>query len=204
MTGARRVGAPAAGLVAAGAAASDELSNPAVGPADDRGESVRLRAEMVGDLFIDHYRRLVGLSRLLVGDQATAEDVVQDAFLALYRHRSRVRAVESALPFLQTSVVNGSRIVLRHRRVLSSVHIPGVPDEPAADGPALEHEQRADVRAAVGRLPGRQRQVLVLRYYLDLDERQIAEMLGISTGSVKRHASRGMDALSRCIRADQS
>jgi RNA polymerase sigma-70 factor (sigma-E family) len=186
-----------------GSIAAEQLTNPAKSQAPVAGEDrTGRREEVIAALFVAHSRSLVSLARLLTDDQGTAEEVVQEAFLSLHRHWLRIRAPESALPYLQRSVVNGSRTVLRHRRILRSVHVPASPDEPPADGPALDHEETSTLRRFLAELPRRQRQVLVLRYYLDQNEKQIAQALGISAGSVKQHASRGIETLNIRLRGE--
>ncbi len=146
-------------------------------------------------LYAEHYRALVRLAVLLVRDQETAEEVVQDSFVAMHGRWRSLRHPDKALAYLRQAVVNRSRSVLRHRGVQAR-HVPApVPDVPGADHTALETARRRTVLDALQRLPRRQREVLVLRYYLDLDEASIAEALGISRGAVKSHASRGSAAL---------
>lgn len=149
-------------------------------------------------LYADHWRALVRLSVLLVRDQGTAEEVVQDAFVSVHGHWDRLRDHQAALAYLRRSVVNGSRSVLRHRAVRTRyAHreaVPGTaPDE--LGGTAERLAERAAVLDALAALPRRQREVLVLRHYLQLSEAEIAATLGISRGAVKSHASRGSAAL---------
>ena len=149
-------------------------------------------------LYDAHYVRLVRLAVLLLGDAGRAEEVVQDSFVAIYRRWDEL--AEADVPaYLRQTVVNRSRSVLRHLAVVSK-HPPHAPlPEPGADHDVHRHEQRRAVIDAMTRLPRRQREVLALRYYLDLSEREIAETLGISPGAVKSHASRGADALRRSL-----
>lgn len=149
----------------------------------------------VEELYAAHYRRLVRLSVLLVHDVGTAEEVVQDAFVAMHGKWRGLKDPDKALAYLRQSVVNRSRSVLRHRGVQARYTPPVVPDQPGADEGALAAERRTDVLDALRTLPHRQREVLALRYYLDLSEAQIADTLGISRGAVKSHASRGVTAL---------
>jgi len=149
--------------------------------------------EALEQLYAAHWRRLVRLSVLLVHDQGLAEEIVQDAFVAVHDHWRRLRDPDKALAYLRQAVVNRSRSALRHRGVVdrhaAAERIVDAPDPtPAAD-------QRAAVLAALRDLPQRQREVLALRYYLDLSEAEIAETLGISRGAVKSHASRGATTL---------
>jgi RNA polymerase sigma-70 factor (sigma-E family) len=150
-------------------------------------------------LYRDHYRDLVRLAALLLGDVATSEEVVQDAFVRVHlaRHRDRLRDDAKALPYLRSAVLNGARSGLRRREVrrrpLAIVRAGAVAAEP--ERAALAGDEHRRVVAALRRLPARQRECLVLRYYLDLSEAEIAATLGISAGSVKTHASRGIAAL---------
>ena len=149
----------------------------------------------VDELYAAHYRGLVRLSVLLVRDVETAEEVVQDAFVAMHGRWRTLRDPDKGLAYLRQAVVNRSRSVLRHRGVQAR-HTPSVvPDLPGADDSAVASERRGQVLDALRELPTRQREVLVLRYYLDLSEAEIADALGISRGAVKSHASRGATAL---------
>lgn len=149
----------------------------------------------VDELYATHYRQLVRLSVLLVRDLGTAEEVVQDSFVAMHGRWQGLREPEKGLAYLRQTVVNRSRSVLRHRGV-EARHTPHpLPDHPGADEDAVRTERRNEVLDALRALPTRQREVLALRYYLDLSEAEIAETLGISRGAVKSHASRGAAAL---------
>ena len=148
-------------------------------------------------LYAAHWRQLVRLSVLLVRDQGTAEEVVQDAFVAVHGRWDRLRDPDRALAYLRQTVVNRSRSALRHRAVVDrhAARRTTSAVEPGADQAALATGRRAAVLDALRALPDRQREVLALRYYLDLSETEIAETLGISRGAVKSHASRGAAAL---------
>ncbi|MDT0201083.1 SigE family RNA polymerase sigma factor [Nocardioides sp. AE5] len=153
----------------------------------------------VEELYAAHWRSLVRLSVLLVRDLGTAEEVVQDAFVAMHGRWNKLREPDKALAYLRQAVVNRSRSVLRHRKVVDR-HVQQEADQapltaPGADAGVLAAERRTAVLEALAALPRRQREVLVLRHYLDLTEAQIAATLGISPGSVKSHASRGTQAL---------
>ncbi len=148
----------------------------------------------VEQLYAAHWRQLVRLSVLLVHDQAAAEDVVQDAFVAMHGHWSRVRDPDKALAYLRQAVVNRSRSALRHTAVVER-HARSRSGEGVVAGPSEGGARRDAVRAALLQLSERQREVLVLRHYLDWSEAQIADVLGISPGSVKAHAHRGSAAL---------
>ncbi len=147
-----------------------------------------------------HHRRLslVRLALLLVDDLPTAEDVVQDAFIALLRRHGRgLAGVEDPEAYLRTSVVNGARSVLRRRRTVRA-HVPEREQHaPPPEERVLLHEDHREVLEALGHLTARQREVLVLRYWSHLTEAQIAETLGLSRGTVKSTASRALDALGK-------
>ena len=149
------------------------------------------------ELYAAHWRQLVRLSVLLVGDVGTAEEIVQDAFVAVHGRWTRLRDHDRALAYLREAVVNRSRSALRHRAVVARHARAHQPDPlgAAADEQALAGDRREAVLDAMRGLPERQREVLALRYYLDLSEGEIADALGISRGSVKSHASRGSAAL---------
>jgi RNA polymerase sigma-70 factor (sigma-E family) len=151
--------------------------------------------EAVTQLYAAQYRSLVRLAALLLRDVGVAEEVVQDSFVAMHGSWRRLRDPDRALAYLRQSVVNRSRSALRHRSV-EQRHAPApMPDHASAEQGALESLERDDVIRALHGLPRRQREVLVLRYYVDLSEAQIAEAIGISRGAVKSHASRGMASL---------
>jgi RNA polymerase sigma-70 factor (sigma-E family) len=159
------------------------------------------RDDAITTMFLAHHARLVGLARLLVDDIPTAEDVVQDAFVSLYRHWSSIRDKSAALQYLQSSVVNGSRSSLRRRRVARSVSVVPPESAPSAEVSLVAVEEGRALRAALAQLPSRQRQVIVLRYFLDWSEREIADALSIGRGSVKQHTSRAIVALSSILEA---
>ena len=146
-------------------------------------------------LYQAHYGSLVRLAGLLLGDVGMAEEVVQDAYVSV--SRARLDDPGKALAYLRRSVVNGARSRIR-RLVLarrhSAVEPPG--EVPSAEHALVEAETRRAVMGALRELPRRQREVLVLRYYGDLSESEIAAALGISNGAVKAYASRGLAALS--------
>ncbi|CAN5224414.1 SigE family RNA polymerase sigma factor [soil metagenome] len=167
-------------------------SSTVPGPASEAGWDADVAVE---ELYASHYRRLVRLSVLLVRDQESAEEVVQDSFVAMHGRWRSLRDPEKGLAYLRQTVVNRSRSVLRRRVVAARHAAPLQPDHRGADEDAVESERRTQVLNALRTLPERQREVLALRYYLDLSEAQIAETLGISRGAVKSHAFRGVAAL---------
>jgi len=150
---------------------------------------------VVTELYSTHYRALVRLAALLVRDVSTAEEVVQDSFIAMHGSWRRLRDTDKALSYLRQSVVNKSRSVLRHRVVMDRNAPKPAPDVPSAEQGALTLLERSSVVKALGKLPLRQREALVLRYYGDMSEAQIASVMGISRGAVKSHTARGMTSL---------
>jgi RNA polymerase sigma-70 factor (sigma-E family) len=156
-------------------------------------------------LYTAHWRYLVRLAALLVDDVASAEDVVQDAFVALHRKSAGLRDPDAALAYLRTSVLNLSRSVLRRRQVARRHLRVAEPEATAAaDHDVLVRDEHRAALAAVRRLPRHQREVLILRYWSGLSEREIAQALGISPGSVKSAASRGLATLQRVLGGELS
>ena len=151
--------------------------------------------EVLAGLFSQHYVALVRLTAVLLQDLATAQEVVQDAFVAV--HGRRLRDPDKALAYLRSAVVNGSRSALRHRTVQDRNPAQSLPGMPGAGYGAIARLATSAVAAALGALPRRQREAVVLRYYADLSETETAAAMGISEGAVKNHAHRGMAALAR-------
>src|SRR5215469_11978024 len=149
----------------------------------------------IAELYGAHYRALVRLAMLLLHDIASAEEVVQDSFVALHAGLHRLRDSEKALSYLRAAVVNRSRSILRHRVVVDRNAPKAPPDMPSAEHGAMALIERSSVVAALRKLPDRQREVVVLRFYGDLSEAQIAAAMGITRGAVKSHTSRAMSAL---------
>jgi RNA polymerase sigma-70 factor (sigma-E family) len=157
-------------------------------PPSDPGDAVAM-------LFADHYTRMLRLAAVLLPEPWTAEDVVQDAFVGLYTAWERLRDKDAAIGYLHRSVVNRARSPVR-RRLVALRHQPAAPpDEASAEDAFLSGWRGGPIVAALRALPRREREVVLLRYYLDLSERQTADALGLSVGSVKAYGSRGRAAL---------
>jgi RNA polymerase sigma-70 factor (sigma-E family) len=154
------------------------------------------------ELYSMHYKALVRLAAMLVRDTPTAEEVVQDAFIAMHDGWERLRDTEKALAYMRQAVVNRSRSVLRHRMVVEKNQQKPPPDMPSAEHGAMTLLERSAVVAALRDLPERQREAIVLRYYADLSEAEIAAAMKISCGAVKSHTSRGMAALRAALEYD--
>jgi RNA polymerase sigma factor (sigma-70 family) len=152
-------------------------------------------------LYRAHYSALVRLAVLLVGDSATAEEVVQDSFAAMdvitYRNWDTGRVLAS----LRAAVVNRSRSVWR-QRVLDETATTPKADMPSAGYGQLALPEESAVVAAVRKLPGLQREVVALRCYCDLSDLQIAATMEITTRAVRRHASRAMAALRAVLESE--
>lgn len=147
-----------------------------------------------------HYRPLVRLAAVLVGDLSTAEEIVQDSFVGLHASWRRLADSDRALSYLRQAVVNRSRSVLRHRVIADKPAPRMAPEVPAAAPEEIAAAERSAFVLALRALPPRQREVLVLRYYADLSEAQIASTMGISRGAVKSHTARAMSALHARLR----
>ena len=151
----------------------------------------------ITELYAAHRLSLVRLAVLLVDDFASAEDVVQDAFAALSRRPDAVRDPSKALAYLRVSVVNTARSALRRRRTARAYSPPHDLSPPSPEDSAVLAEEHREVIAALQQLAPRQREVLVLRYWSNLSEAEIARTLDISRGTVKSTASRGLVALEK-------
>jgi RNA polymerase sigma-70 factor (sigma-E family) len=146
-------------------------------------------------LFVGHYTQLVRMAALLLGDVAAAEDVVQEAFIRVHGRRR----ISDPLAYLRQAVVNLSRSDLR-RRLIARRHAPHpMPDMPSAEEGACTSLARREVVVALRALPARQREAVVLRYWADLTEAQVGELMGVSTGSVKAYTSRGLARLGELL-----
>jgi RNA polymerase sigma-70 factor (sigma-E family) len=159
-------------------------------------------ADLIAAMFRAYAVDLVRLAVLLVGDQATAEDVVQDVFARLQRSPGRLRDLDKPVPYLRTAVVNGCRSVHRSRHRVRLLRVLHEPPVWSAEAAVLAGEDRRAVLAAVARLTGRQREVLVLRYYAGLTDQEIATALEVSRGTVSSTISRALGALARELREE--
>ena len=162
--------------------------------------------EAIAILYAAHWHPLVRLAWFLVHDQGTAEDVVQDAFIATHRNYDRIRDTGAAVAYLRRAVVNGARSVVVRREAIAEAGRADAADRAtaaSAEAQALRHLGDGAMLAALRRLPDRQREVLVLRYFADWSEAAIADALGIAPGSVKAHAHRGLAALRARLEATE-
>jgi RNA polymerase sigma-70 factor (sigma-E family) len=152
-------------------------------------------------LYAEHAPGLVRLAHIMLGSQETAEDIVQEAFLGLYRHWAHLHDQAKAVTYARSAVLNGCRSELRKRR---SAELRSIdehqPQASSAESAVLTAEERRQIIAALRLLPDRQREVLTLRFYLDLSDDQIAAALGIRQSTVRSTVHRGLDGLRRALR----
>jgi len=153
-------------------------------------------------LYQAHAVGLIRLAIVMLGDRGAAEDVVQDAFLGLYRHWDRLADPGNALTYVRSAVLNRCRNALRQRgqRERHDRQGPGPTASESAEAVALIGEEHQQVLAAIRALPDRQREALVLRFYLDLSEEETARAMGVSRGTVKSATSRAVAALGRKLK----
>lgn len=151
-------------------------------------------------LFREHATPLLRLAVVLTGDRPLAEELVQEAFLRLQRS-GRAPALGAERAYLRRTVINLSHSHHRHLRVVRSTREERRDDAAAAEHHAVARDAQAQVVAAIRALPVRQRDCIVLRYYEDLSDTQIADALGISPGSVKTHLHRARTALASHLEA---
>jgi RNA polymerase sigma-70 factor (sigma-E family) len=159
--------------------------------------------EALDDLFHRHYRALVAVACLLVDDRGAGEEIVQEAFVRMHRSWDRIDDVKAAPAYLRTTVVNLARSRLRRREISRRLKPQAQPDASSAEDAVVLAEGQREMLAVLQSLPRRQRECLILRYYLDLSEAEIATTLGIAPGSVKAYAHRGLAALASKLESRQ-
>jgi RNA polymerase sigma-70 factor (sigma-E family) len=170
------------------AAAPASFGSPAGGPPGRPDARTAVTA-----LYREHALGLARLAYITSGSRSVAEDVVQEAFCGLYRRWAQLADTDKALSYLRSSVLNGCRTAWRQagRRP----HILHLPSADSAEAAALNAEEERAVVAALQRLPDRQREALLLRYYLDLTDTEIAAAMGIGASTVRSTIARGIAAL---------
>jgi len=167
------------------------------GPDDARAAGPALA---VTALYREHALGLTRLALVLVRDTQAAEDIVQDAFCGLHRRWDHVRDTDRALAYVRSAVVNGCRSEFRRRKSARG-QLPDVPASSAESAALASEERRAVLRALAG-LPARQREALVLRYYLELSEAETATAMGVSRGTAKSATARGIASLRRLLQEE--
>jgi RNA polymerase sigma-70 factor (sigma-E family) len=171
---------------------------PGLSPVADAGGVGSAVQSAVTAVYEIHALGLIRLAYVMLGDRAAAEDVVQEAFCGLYRRWDRLAAPDKALAYVRSSVLNGCRSALRRRFTtdVSGVHQPLAA---SAESAALAGEERRQVMRSLRRLPARQREALVLRFYLELSDAEIARQMGIRPSTVRSTTSRALAALARAL-----
>ena len=145
-----------------------------------------------------HALGLTRLAHVMLGDKAAAEDVVQEAFCGLYRRWDRLAGPDKALAYVRSSVLNGCRSALR-RKLRTDIGGAGQLLVTSAESAALAGEERRQVMRLLRQLPDRQREVLVLRFYLELSDAEIARQMGIRQSTVRSTRHRALAALARAL-----
>jgi RNA polymerase sigma-70 factor (sigma-E family) len=179
------------------------LSLPGLFPPGREPAGTSVRAEeaaiAVGALYQSTAVGLIRLAYVILGDRQAAEDVVQDAFCNLFRRWDRLSHLEGAEYYVRVSVLNACRSALRRRLVRSRRVLYELP-APSVEAAVLGSEERAELIRAVDRLPRRQRETLVLSYYLDLPDDEIATLMGVGMSSVRSARHRALETLARNLK----
>jgi RNA polymerase sigma-70 factor (sigma-E family) len=162
-------------------------------------QPAREPSQQITALYQAHALGLVRLAFVMTGDRPTAEDLVQDAFLGLHRRWDTLVDPAKALSYVRSCVLNGCREVHRVKYRNARFRLDPPEDIESAEDIAILGEANRAVLAAIRRLPARQREAVVLRYYLDMSEDQAARAMGVARGTVKSATSRGLAALARML-----
>jgi RNA polymerase sigma-70 factor (sigma-E family) len=169
---------------------------------EDASVSGASSSSAMDELYARHIARAVRLAYLMTGDRDASEDIAQDAFIRVFGRWRHLRRKESFEAYLHRAVINGVRSHRRRR---------GVEDRflarEAGFRIAVSNEPEGPLdgrlRDVLLRLPPRQRAVVILRYYEDLSEDQVAALLGCSRGNVKSLASKGMARLREVLHDEE-
>src|SRR3954451_2509439 len=156
------------------------------------------RAELLEVLFRRHYAELLRLAVVMLGSREPAEDAVQEAFVALHRNWRSLRDPEAAAAYLRSAVLNRCRSWVR-RQVSQRAARPLmlIRDQESPEDATVGRAQVGALVAQMRTLARRQREVLACRFVLEMSVAETAQLLEISTGSVKAHTHRGLQALQR-------
>lgn len=156
------------------------------------------RGDRVGDdaesLFREHYAGLVRMAALMTDSRQLAEEIVQDAFAEVIARWDRIQP-DRAEHYVRRAVANRARSALRRRRTVRNHRPPGAGHEPPPDDAVLRRADGDLLAAGISRLPTRQRQVLVLRYYVGASIAETAQTLDISAAAVTTSTHRALRAL---------
>jgi RNA polymerase sigma factor (sigma-70 family) len=151
------------------------------------GSDPELLAEIEA-LYRERFADFVAVAASIVGEREAAREAVQEAFAGIVRGRAGFRREAPLEAWIWRAVVNAARKQRRRSARQNDLR----PFAPSGNGGGPEHEPRFELAALVASLPERQRLILFLRYYADLDYRRIAQILGVETGTVSAalHAAR--------------
>ena len=149
-----------------------------------------LTVDDLGALYEASYGQMVRVATLLLGDVGMAEEVVQEAFMRVFAKLSSLRQPERAEGYVYRTVVNLARSRLR-RRVLAARLVAGPASPSQVDDDVVELVRRAAVVVGLRKLPTRQREAVVLRYYAQFSESEAATVMGVSVGAVRAYTARG-------------
>lgn len=173
-----------------------------VGGRRSRRERRAERHDEVVAVYEAHYPDLLRFAGFIAPEAGMAEDLVHEAFVKLYGAWNRIDDPARVGGYLRTTVLNLARGRARHLGVIRRNRPDPRPDMASAESGAMRNDSRDRVVDALGQLSDRQRACLVLRHYEDRSESEIAEILGISIGSVRTHVHRGMESLGRLLDAE--
>jgi RNA polymerase sigma-70 factor (sigma-E family) len=173
-----------------------------VGEAEaDRARDAAGTPELLVSLYSAHFTELVRAAALILGRADEAEEIVQEAFVRTLKAWPRLRDVTRAESYLRSTTFNLARSKIRRWVVARRRTLPFQANHPSAEERALVREEHRVVLAGLMRLPKRQRECLVMRYYLDLPVAEVATLLGVSVGSVKTHTHRGIEQIRKALEA---
>jgi RNA polymerase sigma-70 factor (sigma-E family) len=153
--------------------------------------------EAIATLYASHYTNLVRTGGLLLSNFGEGEELAQEAFARLYTAWGRIEQPEHAVPYLRATVVNLARSRLRRRAVVRRHRVEAEGPTPGPEQATLDADDRRAMLATLRRLPARQREAVILRYYGELHQAEVAQAMGISPGAVKSHLHRGLAALAQ-------
>jgi RNA polymerase sigma-70 factor (sigma-E family) len=163
------------------------------------GSTPGASAAAVASLYQDTAVSLIRLAYLILNDRQAAEDIVHEAFCSVYERWNQLTDTERVFGYVRASVLNGCRTALRRREVRRRRVIYEVPAA-SAEAMALGGAERNEVIRALGRLPGRQREAIVLRYYLNLPDEEIARVMAIRASTVRSTMHRALEAIAEAMR----
>lgn len=158
----------------------------------------------VEGLYRRHHRELMRLAALALGDAGAAEAVVHDVFAKIQQRGLRLRDEDKVPAYLRSAVLNRCRSEHRRTGTAGRARMRLLGNRPVSDDverATVDASVRAEVMAAIRRLPARQRDCVLLRYYLDLSEAETADTLGVSAGTVKSTTARARQALAPMLEA---